>query len=124
MLCLTISDDEGLVLMLPDGRMVRMRFEPRRTCTRKSKVVIEAPDDVSVYRGDTSKGQMPSPQVGRGGRRPPAFKPGEQRPLLQDQEPRRLTDDELGGRAALEAAGLEPVDGWDDERPAAAEARP
>jgi len=28
--------------------------------------------------------------------------------------PRRLTDEELGGRAALEAAGLEPVDGWDD----------
>jgi len=32
-------------------------------------------------------------------------------------EPRRLSDEELGGRAALEAAGLEPVDGWDDERP-------
>lgn len=31
-------------------------------------------------------------------------------------EPRRLSDEELGGRAALEAAGLEPVDGWDDER--------
>jgi transcriptional regulator with XRE-family HTH domain len=38
------------------------------------------------------------------------------RPMLGDTEPRRLTDDELGGRAALEAAGLEPVDGWDDER--------
>lgn len=31
-----------------------------------------------------------------------------------DRVPRRLTDEELGGRAALEAAGLEPVDGWDD----------
>lgn len=38
------------------------------------------------------------------------------RPMLADTEPRRLTDDELGGRAAIEAAGLEPVDGWDDER--------
>lgn len=37
-------------------------------------------------------------------------------PMLGDTEPRRFTDDELGGRAALEAAGLEPVDGWDDER--------
>lgn len=39
-----------------------------------------------------------------------------QRPILADTEPRRLTDNELGGRAALEAAGLEPVDGWDGER--------
>ncbi len=38
------------------------------------------------------------------------------RPLLDDSEPGRLSDDDLGGRAALEAAGLEPVDGWDDER--------
>lgn len=35
--------------------------------------------------------------------------------ILDDREPRRLTDAELGGRAALEAAGLEPVDGWDDD---------
>ncbi len=40
------------------------------------------------------------------------------RPILNDREPGRLTDAELGGRAALEAAGLEPVDGWDDDAPA------
>lgn len=42
----------------------------------------------------------------------------EERTMLADTELRRLTDDELGGRAAPEAVGLEPVDGWDDERSA------
>lgn len=40
----------------------------------------------------------------------------QRRPMMDDAPPRRLSDDELGGRQALEAAGLEPVDGWDDDR--------
>lgn len=48
-----------------------------------------------------------------------AARRSQNRPILDDTPPRRLSDDELGGRAALEAAGLEPTDGWDDERPRA-----